>query len=127
MFQFVTAQDHNLQESALLVFVQLAQFVEALNGNQEATAQEALEVLIELADLEEGTKHLATEFVITLAEARERAPGMMKKFPQFVQRLFVVLMKKQILWFLLLLRFCSRSWQLQSGRSITQLSLRWHR
>ncbi|WCJ43619.1 ARM repeat superfamily protein [Euphorbia peplus] len=91
---------------------------EALNGKQEATAQEALELLIELAGseprflrkqivevvgsmlqiaeadgLEEGTKHLATEFVITLAEARERAPGMMRKFPQFVQRLFVVLMR----------------------------------
>ncbi|XP_065851907.1 uncharacterized protein [Euphorbia lathyris] len=181
IFQCVTAQDHNLQESALLIFAQLAQFVgetliphirtlhelflnclsistsadvriaalnatinfiqclsnnndrekfqdllplmmrtltEALNGNQEATAQEALELLIELAgseprflrkqivevvgsmlqiaeadSLEEGTKHLATEFVITLAEARERAPGMMRKFPQFVQRLFVVLMR----------------------------------
>nr|CAD1840413.1 unnamed protein product [Ananas comosus var. bracteatus] len=43
--------------------------------------------------LEEGTRHLAVEFVVTLAEARERAPGMMRKFPQFVGRLFAVLMK----------------------------------
>lgn len=90
----------------------------ALNSGQEATAQEALELLIELAgteprflrrqivdvvgamlqiaeaeSLEEGTRHLAIEFVITLAEARERAPGMMRKMPQFISRLFAILMK----------------------------------
>ncbi|XVE70336.1 hypothetical protein DITRI_Ditri10aG0064300 [Diplodiscus trichospermus] len=91
---------------------------EALNNGNEATAQEALELLIELAgteprllrrqlvdvvgsmlqiaeaeSLEEGTRHLAVEFVITLAEARERAPGMMRKFPQFISRLFAILMR----------------------------------
>ncbi|KAK6137805.1 hypothetical protein DH2020_028453 [Rehmannia glutinosa] len=91
---------------------------EALNSGQEATAQEALELLIELAgteprflrrqivdvvgsmlqvaeaeSLEEGTRHLAIEFVITLAEARDRAPGMMRKLPQFISRLFAILMK----------------------------------
>ncbi|XP_073221997.1 uncharacterized protein [Cicer arietinum] len=90
---------------------------EALNSGQEATAQEALELLIELAgteprflrrqivdvvgamlqiaeadSLEEGTRHLAIEFIVTLAEARERAPGMMRKLPQFVSKLFGVLM-----------------------------------
>lgn len=92
---------------------------EALNHGQEATAHEALELMIDLAGteprflrrqivevvgsmlqiaeaedrLEEGTRHLAIEFVITLAEAREKAPGMMRKLPQFVQRLFGILMK----------------------------------
>ncbi|KAL4611944.1 uncharacterized protein LOC142606716 [Castanea sativa] len=91
---------------------------EALNNGNEVTAQEALELLIELAGteprflrrqlvdvvgsmlqiaeadgLEEGTRHLAIEFVITLAEARERAPGMMRKLPQFISRLFAILMK----------------------------------
>ncbi|KAJ3674613.1 hypothetical protein LUZ60_005229 [Juncus effusus] len=91
---------------------------DCLNSGQEASAQEALELLVELAgteprflrrqivdvvtamlqvaeaeQLEEGTRHLAVEFVVTLAEARERAPGMMRKFPQFVGRLFAVLMK----------------------------------
>ncbi|KAG6781823.1 hypothetical protein POTOM_014738 [Populus tomentosa] len=91
---------------------------EALNNGNEATAQEALELLIELAgteprflrrqlvdvvgsmlqiaeaeSLEEGTRHLAIEFVITLAEARERAPGMMRKLPQFISRLFGILMR----------------------------------
>ncbi|KAK4790478.1 hypothetical protein SAY86_017782 [Trapa natans] len=91
---------------------------QALNNGQEVTAQEALELLIELAgteprflrrqlvevvgsmlqiaeaeSLEEATRHLAIEFVITLAEARERAPGMMRKLPQFINRLFAILMK----------------------------------
>ncbi|WOL08869.1 importin-5 [Canna indica] len=91
---------------------------ESLNAGQEASAQEALELLIELAGaeprflrrqladvvgamlqiaeadgLEEGTRHLAIEFMITLTEARERAPGMMRKLPQFVGRLFAVLMR----------------------------------
>lgn len=181
MFQCVTSDNPNLQESALLIFAQLAHYIgetlvphlstlhsvfyqclssgakssdvriaalsaainfiqcltspsdrdrfqdllplmmrtltEALNCGQEATAQEALELLIELAGteprflrrqivdvvgsmlqiaeaeaLEEGTRHLAIEFVITLAEARERAPGMMRKLPQFIQRLFAILM-----------------------------------
>ncbi|KAL5101545.1 hypothetical protein RYX36_005872, partial [Vicia faba] len=90
---------------------------EALNSVQEAIAQDALELLIELVgteprflrrqivdvvgamlqiseaeSLEEGTRHLAIEFVVTLAEARERAPGMMRKLPQFVKKLFGVLM-----------------------------------
>ncbi|XP_019155502.1 PREDICTED: importin-5-like [Ipomoea nil] len=181
MFQCVTSDSPKLQESAFLIFAQLAQYIgetlvpyikdlhsvflqtlnnspssdvriaalsavinfiqcltssterdrfqdllpsmmrtltEALNSSQEATAQEALELLIELAGteprflrrqlvdvvgamlqiaeadtLEEGTRHLAIEFVITLAEARERAPGMMRKLPQFISRLFAILLK----------------------------------
>ncbi|PRQ22692.1 hypothetical protein RchiOBHm_Chr6g0253081 [Rosa chinensis] len=93
-------------------------FMESLNNGNEATAQEALELFIELAgteprflrrqilevvgsmlhvaeaeSLEEGTRHLAIEFVITLAEASDGAPGMMRKLPQFISRLFAILMK----------------------------------
>ncbi|CAN8252385.1 unnamed protein product [Cochlearia groenlandica] len=89
---------------------------ESLNNGNEATAQEALELFIELAgtepgflrmqiieivdsmleiaeadSLEESTRHLAIEFLVTLAE--ERAPGMVRKLPQFIDRLYVVLMK----------------------------------
>ena len=38
--------------------------------------------------LEESTRQLAAEFMVTLCEAREKAPGMMRKLPQFVGRLF---------------------------------------
>ncbi|GJP49341.1 hypothetical protein CLOM_g8564 [Closterium sp. NIES-68] len=89
----------------------------ALQSKDEASAQEALEMLIEVAgieprymrkqltdviaamlqiaestQLEDATRHLAIEFLITLAEARERAPGMMRKVPHLVGRLFAVLM-----------------------------------
>jgi hypothetical protein len=85
----------------------------ALQGNDEASAQDALGMFVELAgtdprfvrkhlthvvdammtvaehsDLEDGTRHLATEFLVTLTEARDRAPGMMRKLPNFVPRLF---------------------------------------
>ena len=43
--------------------------------------------------LEEGTRYLAIESVIKLAEARERAPWMMRKLPYFISKLFVILMK----------------------------------
>lgn len=90
----------------------------ALGSNEESIAQDALEMFIEVAgtepgflrrqlvnvvssmlqiaeadQLEEGTRHLAVEFLITLAEARERAPGMMRKLPQFASRLFAALLK----------------------------------
>ncbi|CAL9182753.1 unnamed protein product [Musa hybrid cultivar] len=101
-----------------LLSAMMRTLTESLNSSQEATAQEALQLLIELAGveprflrhqladvvgamlqiaeadgLEEGTRHLAIEFLVTLAEARERAPGMMRKLPQFVGRLFAVLMR----------------------------------
>lgn len=90
----------------------------ALSGGDEADAQEALGLFVELAgsdprfvkkhlthvvdammtiaehdDLEDGTRHLATEFLVTLTEARDRAPGMMRKLPNFVPRLFTCLCK----------------------------------
>eukprot|EP01018_Ginkgo_biloba_P022660 Gb_23625 [translate_table: standard] len=111
-----TAQQRELFQDLLPGMMQA--LTEALNRREEATAQEALEMFIELAgteprflrlqivdvvgsmlqiaeadSLEEGTRHLAVEFIITLAEARERAPGMMRKLPQFIGRLFATLMK----------------------------------
>jgi hypothetical protein len=90
---------------------------DSLNCGNEGSAQEALEMMIDLAGaeprflrrqlpdvvasmlhiaeapgLEDGTRHLAVEFVVTLAEARERAPGMMRRLPRYVGRLFAVVM-----------------------------------
>ena len=39
---------------------------------------EAMTSVAEHADLEDGTRTLATEFLVTLTEARDRAPGMMR-------------------------------------------------
>ncbi|KAH7296218.1 hypothetical protein KP509_26G014000 [Ceratopteris richardii] len=91
---------------------------QALDLHEEATAQEALEMFIDVAEteprflrkqlvevvssmlqiadadrLEDATRHLAVEFLITLAEARERAPGMMRKLPQFIGKLVGILLK----------------------------------
>ena len=89
----------------------------ALSTGDEATAQETLEMFIEIgeehptflrknlidivnailtvteaANLESATRQLAAEFLVTLAEAREKAPGMMRKLPQFMGKLFHNLM-----------------------------------
>ena len=40
--------------------------------------------------LEDATRQLAAEFLVTLCEAREKAPGMMRKLPNFVPNLFEV-------------------------------------
>lgn len=44
--------------------------------------------MAEAEQLEDSTRQLAAEFLVTLAEAREKAPGMMRKLPQQVARLF---------------------------------------
>lgn len=41
--------------------------------------------------LDESTRQLAAEFLVTLCEAREKAPGMMRKLNDFPQQLFQVL------------------------------------
>lgn len=38
--------------------------------------------IAESDQLEEGVRTLAAEFLVTLCEAREKAPGMMRKLPQ---------------------------------------------
>uniref|UniRef100_A0A7R9V0M6 TOG domain-containing protein n=1 Tax=Chlamydomonas euryale TaxID=1486919 RepID=A0A7R9V0M6_9CHLO len=89
----------------------------SLNRGDELAAQEGLEVLIEVAEahprflrkqlvdvvqavlqiaraeqLDDATRQLAAEFLVTLCEAREKAPGMMRKLPNFVPSLFEMLM-----------------------------------
>ena len=44
------------------------------------------------AQLEASTRQLAAEFLITLCEAREKAPGMMRKLPDFLGAFFDCLM-----------------------------------
>lgn len=56
----------------------------------------ALGVATQIAEaeaLEDSTRQLAAEFLVTLCEAREKAPGMMRKLPQLVGRLFQCLLK----------------------------------
>lgn len=110
------AKDRDIFQDLLPAMMQT--ITQALEMHEEATAQEALEMLIEIGGseprflrkqlvevvgsilqiaeaegIEEGTQHLAVEFMITLTEARERAPGMMRKLPNFMGKLFAILMK----------------------------------
>ncbi|KAM5584465.1 hypothetical protein ABKV19_004040 [Rosa sericea] len=89
-----------------------------LNKGKEIMAQEAIKLFIELAGthptllsrngqiiramlqiaeaidvLEQGTRHLAIEFLITLAEAGERAPWIMRRCREFVGLFFPILMR----------------------------------
>ncbi|XP_049389622.1 uncharacterized protein LOC125853905 isoform X1 [Solanum stenotomum] len=90
---------------------------EALEENCETSAQSELEILIELAknepsffrmqlvvvvgsmfdiaeceSYEKKTRHLAVEFMMTLVEAREKSPGMIKKYPLFTEKYFAILL-----------------------------------
>lgn len=42
----------------------------------------------EASSLDSATRQLAAEFAVTLCEARDKAPGMMRKLPAYVGRLF---------------------------------------
>lgn len=44
------------------------------------------------AQLEPATRSLAAECLVTLCEARDKAPGMMRRLPNFVGSLFEMLM-----------------------------------
>ena len=49
--------------------------------------------IVEEESLAEGTRPYAIELVITLAEAREQAPRMIRKLLLFISWLFWILMK----------------------------------
>lgn len=43
-------------------------------------------------ELEESTRQLAAEFLVVLCEARDKAPGMMRKLPSFSQSIFQIML-----------------------------------
>eukprot|EP00878_Enallax_costatus_P012560 GHUV01013118.1.p1 GENE.GHUV01013118.1~~GHUV01013118.1.p1 ORF type:complete len:1009 (+),score=321.88 GHUV01013118.1:364-3390(+) len=88
-----------------------------LSASDESNAQDVLELLIEVAEsypkfmrknlqevvsammqittaaqLESPTRSLAAECLVTLCEARDKAPGMVRRLPNFVPTLFDALM-----------------------------------
>jgi len=95
----------------------LAGIGKALNAQEETSAQEALEMFIEIAEahprflrrqlaevvaamlqiagaeaLDDATRQLAAEFLVTLCEARDKAPGMMRKLPTFAEAIFRIML-----------------------------------
>jgi hypothetical protein len=113
-----TSQRKQARESfQALIPAALGALGRALSSGDEAVAQELLELFVALADaeprflrkhlpeavdamlsvagaeqLEPPTRSLAAEFAVTLAEARDKAPGMVRRLPNFAGRLFEALM-----------------------------------
>ena len=101
-----------------LIPAMVSTLMDALKAGDESSAQEALEMFVEVAgteprflrkqlqpvcqamlqiaaeqNFEEGVRHLAVEFIVTLCEQREKAPGMMRKIPQYIGELCNILLK----------------------------------
>lgn len=96
-----------------LIPVMLQTVSNILSTEEQDSAEEALEAFIEIAEAHptflrrqldvvvnnmlqvaqspqfpEGIRQLAAEFLVCLCEAREKAPGMMRKLPQYISQLF---------------------------------------
>ncbi|XP_057421622.1 uncharacterized protein LOC130715529 isoform X2 [Lotus japonicus] len=88
----VSGHEAAVQDS-LKLFIELAENWPRLLEKQVTNMVESMLEVAEDESLEEGTCHLALEFVMTLSETGERAPEVMRKMLQFVQRLLLVAMK----------------------------------
>ena len=56
---------------------------------------EVVEAMLQIAGaeaLDDATRQLAAEFLVTLCEAREKAPGMMRKLPAFAEAIFRIML-----------------------------------
>ena len=81
------SEDEDKAQDALSLFVALAE--EDARFIRKYINEVALAMLhiAELSTLEDGTRQLALEFLVTLAEARESAPGMIRKIDGLTGRL----------------------------------------
>ncbi|XP_070018413.1 uncharacterized protein [Nicotiana sylvestris] len=79
-------------EQVLLFLIKLAKNEPRFLRRQLVDVVGTMFDIAEDKSLEETTRHLAIEFVLALVEAREKAPGMMKKLPLFTTTCFAVLL-----------------------------------
>lgn len=80
--------DEDAAQEALRLFVDLAETDPRFVRKHLVQVAVAMLSIAESAQLEDNTRHLAAEFLVTLAEAREQAPGMLRKLPDLVEKLF---------------------------------------
>ncbi|MCD7465045.1 hypothetical protein HAX54_000438 [Datura stramonium] len=80
-------------QDALIYFTELAKNEPRFLRLQLAVVVGSILEIAEAERLEQRTRHLAILFLITLVEAKERAPGMVKKLPSFISRCFTMLLK----------------------------------
>lgn len=83
------------EQSAQDVLEQLIEVAEQHPKFLKKQLSEVITAMIQIANaaqLDAPTRTLAVEFMVTLCEARDKAPGMMRKLPDFVPTLFSALM-----------------------------------
>ena len=80
--------DENDAQAALEMFIDVGENQPRFLRKQLVAVVSAVLSVVEMQDLMSDTRQLASEFLITLAEARDKAPGMMRKLPDFAPRLF---------------------------------------
>ncbi|XP_059276797.1 uncharacterized protein LOC132030992 isoform X4 [Lycium ferocissimum] len=86
-------EDQVADEQPLTLFIELAKNEPRFLRRQLVDVVATMFDIAEDEGLKEETTHLAVEFLITLVEAKKRAPGMIKRVPFFISRCFAMLLK----------------------------------
>lgn len=84
----LSTEEQDSAEEALEAFIEIAEAHPAFLRRQLDVVVNNMLQVAQSAQFPEGTRQLAAEFLVTLCEARERAPGMMRKLPQYISQLF---------------------------------------
>lgn len=85
--------DEDTAQDALAWFVQLAEDDPRFVRRHLSNVTNAMLHVLESEGLEAETRSMACEFLMTLLEAKDKAPGMMRKLPDFMSRFFAALME----------------------------------
>ncbi|KAH0727959.1 hypothetical protein KY285_003650 [Solanum tuberosum] len=80
-------------QNMLNLFIELAKKEPRFFRRQLVDVVSDMFEIAEDKSVKEKTKHLAVEFVLTLVEAKKKAPEMMKKLPFFTNRCFAMILK----------------------------------
>ncbi|KAM3217882.1 hypothetical protein P3L10_022411 [Capsicum annuum] len=87
--------NNDLEDAAVNVlnlFIELARNEPKFLRRQLVVIVGTMFEIAENKSLEEEIRHLAVEFMLTLVEAKEKVPGMMKKVPLFTNTCFAILL-----------------------------------
>ncbi|KAK9272012.1 hypothetical protein L1049_002381 [Liquidambar formosana] len=92
-FELINMEQHEYAQSVLEDLIVLAATKPGFLRVHVATVVDSMLKVAEKVSLEEKTRQLGIEFVITLAEEREQGCGMVRKLPHLIIRLLSLLMK----------------------------------
>ncbi|CAN4087801.1 unnamed protein product [Withania somnifera] len=85
-------QEEDAAGNVLQFFIELARNEPKFLRRQLVVVLGTMIEIAETKSLEEEIRHLAVEFMLTLVEAKEKVPGMMKKVPLFTNTCFSILL-----------------------------------